>query len=110
MLQIWVFYFTYAILTTFLEELDKRVLEKQQASKKHVPEQKAREINDHVNSHPLLEAPKWTFDSAWLEGTQISVMLHVLAYFLYYRSSRLPNCLNDSNVTLNLMFAIVFNF
>ena len=97
-------------MTTFLEELDKRVLEKQQASKKHVPERKVREIGDHVYSHPPLEAPKWTVDSAWLEGMQISVMFQVLAYFMYYRSSRLPNSLNDSNMTFNLMFVIVLNF
>ena len=67
-LQIWLLYCTYIVLTAFLEELDKRVLEKQQASKKHVPERKAREVGDHVNSRPPLEAPMWTVDSAWLEG------------------------------------------
>ena len=98
--QNWLFYFTYTVLTSFLEELDRRVLEKQQASKKHVPERKAREIGDHVNSCPPLEAPKWTVDAAWLEGICIfqSYILHVLAYFMYYRSSRLPNSLNDSNL------------
>ena len=81
--QNWLFYFTYTVLTSFLEELDKRVLEKQQASKKHVPERKAREIGDHVNSCPPLEAPKWTVDAAWLEGMHISV-IYIACVSLFY--------------------------
>ena len=40
-------------------------------------EQKVREVGDNVNSSPLLEAPKWTIDSAWLQGVYIIHMLVV---------------------------------
>ena len=69
------FIYSTIVLTAFLQELDKRVLQKQQESKKHVPERKAREVGDCVNSCPPPQAPKWTIDSAWLEGMQVYCVL-----------------------------------
>ena len=78
-------------MTSFLEELDKRVLEKQQESKKHVPERKVREIGDNINSCPPAESSKWTIDPACLQGMQVYhvyFVLRMLACFMYYRSSK----------------------
>ena len=43
-------YYTYVVLNSFLQELDKRIVTQQNDTKKYVSEQREIELGDHVQS------------------------------------------------------------
>ena len=44
-----------------------------------MPQWKTREIANNITSSPPPEAPKWTLDSAWLQGV---LAYHIARYIL----------------------------
>ena len=65
-------FYLYLELTSFFRELDQRVIDFNNESKRRIPERKERKVGTILSSVPPSDAPKWTINKDWLKGKILS--------------------------------------